>query len=91
MFAVVVRESGDAERIEHSGDMVRDAVVPRLRQAPGFVSAVFTSDGQGATLNVIAFESAAAAQAGLAAARSAMRPPFMTLDSVELVRVLATG
>jgi hypothetical protein len=55
------------------------------------VSAVFTSDGQGATLNVIAFESEAAAEAGLAAARSAMRPPFMRLDSVELVRVLATG
>ena len=91
MFAVVVRESGDAARIDGSGDIVRDAVMPRVREAPGFVSAIFTSDGQGGTLNVIAFESEATARAALDAARRTPRPPFMTLDSVELVRVLATS
>ncbi len=91
MYAVVVRESGDAKRIDGSEDMVRQAVVPRLKQAPGFVSAVFTSDGRGGTLNVFAFESEATASAALAAARDAPRPPFLTLDSVEMVRVLATG
>jgi hypothetical protein len=90
MFAVVVRESGDAERIDASGDLVKAAVVPRLREAPGFVSAVWTSDGAGGTLNVLTFESEATARAALEAARSAPRPPFMALDSVELVRVLAT-
>jgi hypothetical protein len=91
MYAVVVRETGDADRIDASGDMVREAVVPQVRQAPGFVSAMFTSDGRGGTLNVITFESETAAQAALDAARRAPRPPFLTLDSVELVRVLATG
>ena len=55
MFAVVVRESGDAEQIEQSGDLVSARVAPRVRQAPGFVSAMWMSDGSGGTLNVIAF------------------------------------
>jgi hypothetical protein len=91
MFAVVVRESGDAERIDASGEMVQTAVAPRLREAPGFISAVWTSDGAGGTLNVLTFDSEATARAGLEAARSAHRPPFMALESVELVRVLATA
>ena len=91
MFAVVVRESGDAEQIDQAGDLVRENVVPRLREAPGFVSAVFTSDGSGRTLNVFAFESETTARAALEAARRAPRPPFIALDSAELVRVLATG
>jgi hypothetical protein len=91
MFAVVVRESGDAERIDASGEMVQAAVAPRLRDAPGFVSAVWTSDGAGGTLNVLTFDSEATARAGLEAARGAHRPPFLALDSVELVRVLATA
>ena len=91
MFAVVVRESGDAERIDASDELVRTAVVPRLREAPGFVSGLFTSDGSGSTLNVFAFESEATARAALESARRAPRPPFLALDSVVLVRVVATA
>lgn len=91
MFAVVVRESGDAEQIEQGGDLVNTRVAPRVRQAPGFVSAMWMSDGSGRTLNVIAFESEAEARAALEAARTSPRPPFMKLDQVELFRVLATG
>jgi len=90
MFAVVVRESGDAEQIERSGDLVIARVAPRVRQAPGFVSAMWMSDGSGRTLNVLAFESEAAARAALEAARTSPRPPFMKLDAVELFRVLAS-
>jgi hypothetical protein len=91
MFAVVVRESGDARQIDESGDLVQTSVVPRVREAPGFVSAVFTSDGAGSTLNVFTFASEAEARAALDAARSARRPPFLGLVSAEVVRVLATG
>ena len=91
MFAVVVRESGDADQIESSADLVANNIAPRVRQAPGFVSAVWLSDGAGGTLNVLAFESEETARAALEAARAAPRPPFMKLESVQLLRVLATA
>jgi hypothetical protein len=91
MFAVVVRESGDAQQIASSADLVATNVAPRVRQAPGFVSAVWLSDGSGGTLNVLAFESEEAARAALEAARTSPRPPFMKLESVEVLRVLATA
>ncbi|HET9682304.1 MAG TPA: hypothetical protein VFP19_09720 [Candidatus Limnocylindrales bacterium] len=91
MFAVVVRESGEPERIDASADLVASQVAPRVRGAPGFVSAVWMSDGAGGTLNVITFESEAAATAALDAARSSPRPPFMKLEEVALFRVLASA
>lgn len=91
MHAVVVRESGDPEKIEASADLVQSQVAPRVRQAPGFVSATWMSDGAGATLNILTFDSEEAARAALEAVRSSPRPPFMQLESVDLVRVLATA
>jgi hypothetical protein len=90
MFAVVVRESGNAEQIESSAHFVATDVAPRVRQAPGFVSAVWLSDGSGGTLNVLAFDSEETARAALEAARTSPRPPFMKVESVALLRVLAT-
>ncbi len=90
MFAVVVRESGDAEQIEQSGDHLGSSVAPRVRQAPGFVSAMWMSDGSGRTLNVLAFASEAEARAALEAARTSPRPPFMKVENVEIFRVLAS-
>jgi hypothetical protein len=89
MFAVVVREAGDAAQIDGSSDIVRERVAPQVRQAPGFVSALWLNDGSGGTLNVIVFESEAAARTALDAARTAQRPPFMHVESVDLFRVLA--
>jgi len=91
MFAVVVRESGDPEQIERSADLVATNVAPRVRRAPGFVSALWMSDGSGGTLNVLAFESEEAARAALEAARTSPRPPFMKVERVELLRVLASA
>ena len=89
MFAVVVREAGDAAQIEGSASMVSESVAPRVREAPGFVSAVWMSDGAGRTLNVLVFESEEAARRSVEAARAAPRPPFMRVESVELFNVLA--
>lgn len=91
MFAVVVRESGDAGQIEASADLVSANVAPRVRQAPGFVSALWMSDGSGGTLNVLTFESEGAARDALEAARTAPRPPFIRLERAELFRVLASA
>jgi hypothetical protein len=91
VFVVVVRESGDAEQIEASGEFVSTNVAPRVRQTPGFVSAMWLSDGSGGTLNVLTFETEHAARAVLELAKSSPRPSFMKVDSVELLRVLATA
>ena len=91
MYAVVVRESGDAEQIEASADLVSANVAPRVRQVPGFVSALWMSDGSGRTLNVLAFESEEAARAALEVARASPRPPFMKVEQAELFRVLASA
>jgi len=90
MHAVVVRELGDAATIEASGQLVAANVAPRVREAPGFVSAIWMSDGAGGTLNVLAFESEETARAALEAARTAPRPPFLHVERVDLLRVLAT-
>ena len=91
MFAVVVHEAGDAAQIDGSGGMVSANVAPRVREAPGFVSAMWMSDGAGKTLNVLVFSSEETARAGLEAARAAPRPPFMRVESVELFTVLANA
>jgi hypothetical protein len=89
MYAVVVRETGDAALIDGSGDMVAANVAPRVRQAPGFVSALWMSDGSGGTLNILVFDSEGDASSALEAARSAPRPPFLRLETADVLRVLA--
>ena len=91
MFAVVVREAGDAAQIDSSGSMVSANVAPRVREAPGFVSALWMSDGAGRTLNVLVFESEGTARAALEAARTAPRPPYMRVEYVEVFSVLASA
>ena len=89
MYAVVVRETGQPEAIEGSAELLEANLMPRVRSAPGIVSASFMSDGQGATLNVLVFESEDAARAALELTRHAPRPGFIELDSASLYRVLA--
>jgi hypothetical protein len=89
MYAVVVRETGEPERIEGTGEDLQTNVLPRTRRAPGIVSALWMTDGLGGTLNVLMFETEAAARAALEPIRSAPRPGFMQVDSVDFYRVLA--
>jgi hypothetical protein len=91
MFAVVVHETGDAAQIDGSAAMVSANVAPRVREAPGFVSALWMSDGAGRTLNVLVFRSEEAARAAVEVARAAPRPPFMRVESVDVFSVLASA
>lgn len=90
MYAVVVRESGDAALIDRSAEMVLSNVAPRVRDVPGFVSAIWMSDGDGGTLNVLTFDTEAAATSAVEGARRAPRPPFLHLETVDVLRVLAS-
>jgi hypothetical protein len=91
MFAVVVRETGDAARIHGSGAMLSANVAPRVREASGFVSALWMSDGAGKAINVLVFESEEAARGALEATRTSPRPPFMQVESVDVFKVLASA
>src|SRR5207249_4475092 len=77
MFAVVVQERGEAERVRGSRDHVEANVVPQVRNAPGIVSATFTTDQGGRTLNLFLFQTEDAAQMAAEWIRGAPRPPFM--------------
>jgi hypothetical protein len=89
MHAVVVRETGDREAIEGSGEHLVANVLPRTRQAPGVVSGLWMTDGSGGTLNVLLFEDEEAARAASERISNAPRPGFLKLESVGLYRVLA--
>ncbi len=89
MVAVVVRENGDAKLIEESADHVEANVLPRARQALGIVSAIWTSDGEGGTLNVLVFDSEEAARAALGPIKNAPRPAFLRFEGAQLHKVLA--
>jgi len=74
MYAVVVRETGQSEAIEGSAELLAAKVVPRVREAPGAVSAFWMTDGSRGTLNVLVFESEEAARAALEPVRNARVP-----------------
>ena len=89
MYAVVVRERGQADQINTSGHHVQANVLPRARQAPGIVSGFWMTDMAGATLNVMVFESEDAARSALEPVRTAPRPPSMQVESADVYEVLA--
>jgi hypothetical protein len=91
VFAIVVRESGDADWVAAGAEHVAREVAPRVRNAPGFVSAIWLTDGKGDTLNVISFETEGAARSAIERARSAARPDEIALVSADLYTVLATA
>jgi hypothetical protein len=85
----VVRESGEQEKLDMTGPHLEANVLPRVRQAPGFVSGVWMTDKSGGTLNVLVFETEEAARRALEMTRNAPRPDFMRLESVDLYTVHA--
>jgi hypothetical protein len=83
MYAVVVRERGQADQINTSGQHVQANVLPRARQAPGIVSGFWMTDMAGATLNVMVFESEDAARSAL---ETAHRVSILTRRADQVVR-----
>src|SRR5215216_6641578 len=91
MYAVVVRERGQADQINTSRQHVQANVLPRARQAPGIVSGFWMTDMAGATLNVMVFESEDAARSALEPVRSAPRPPWMQVESADVYEYWPTS
>jgi heme-degrading monooxygenase HmoA len=68
---------------------LRDEIVPRVSQAPGFVTGYWlrTADDKG--LSVIVFESEDAAQGAMEMIQAAARTDEVTLDGVDIREVVA--
>ncbi len=89
MYAVVVHEAGDAEAISASAQHLEANVIPAVRRAPGIVSAVYMTDGLGRALSLFLFENEDAARGAVERIRTAPRPGFIHVESVEPFAVLA--
>ena len=85
MHAVVVRVRVDD--VEAAEAALREQVVPRVSQAPGFVAGYWTRKDNGG-LSMIIFESEEAAQQASEQVRANVPPP-VTLEDVEVREVVA--
>jgi hypothetical protein len=85
MHAVVVRVT--INDVEPADAALREEVVPRVSQAPGFVTGHWTrKDNTG--LSMLIFESEEAAQQATEMARANV-PDAVTIDSIEVREVVA--
>ena len=87
MHAVVVRVTIDDP--ESSEEVLRGQVVPRVSQAPGFVSGYWTRKDNGG-LSMTVWESEDAANTASEMVR-AMAPEGVNVDSVEVREVVASA
>jgi hypothetical protein len=87
MHAVVARSTIHDD--EQGRAFLREQGVPRLRQAPGFVTAHWVKLGENSGASMVIFESEEAAQAAVQQLR-ANPPPSgaVTIDSVEVGEVV---
>ena len=87
MHAVVVRVTIKDE--DAATKVLREEVVPRASQAPGFVTGYWTRKGDKG-LSMIVFESEQGASGAAEAVRTGM-PDAVTLDDVEVREVVANA
>jgi hypothetical protein len=88
MHAVVVDVSiSDRESAERD---LREQVVPRVSQAPGFVSAFWLEPIGGHGHSIAVFESEEAAK-GMAEMVQSAAPPNVTVENVEVREVVANA
>lgn len=86
MHAVVVHVTIDSEGTESA---LREQVVPRVKQAPGFVAGYWTRKGNGG-LSMTVWESEEAASTASGMVRSGV-PDGVTVDEVEVREVVASA
>ena len=88
MHAVIVNVSIDDR--EEAARELREDVIPRVSQAPGFVSGVWVAVAEGKGQAVISFESEEAARAVADIVRNADRSA-VTIDDIQVCEVVASA
>ena len=90
MYAIVTNVSIAPGQVEGSRKALNEQVVPRVKQAPGFVRAYWTireDSAQGTSM--IVFKTKQDADAALAMVRNSPPPPGVTISSAEVREVVA--
>ena len=90
MHAVVARVSiGDFTAADPE---LRERIVPRVKDAPGFVAGYWTKTDDGTNgLSMLVFESEQEARAAAEMLRSGPPPATVTMESVEVREVVANA
>jgi heme-degrading monooxygenase HmoA len=90
MHAIVVRVNiGDAEIAEKG---LTEQVVPRVKNAPGFVAGYWSRSDDGSNgLSMIVFESEDAARAAEQQIRGGVMPETVTIESTEVRKIVANA
>ncbi len=91
MHAVFVNVTIDSESADESAAQLRSEVVPRVKQAPGFVAGYWAGGKEGSGRSCVIFDSEDAAQKAVEMIKSEPRPAGVTLDSVEAREVIASA
>ena len=90
MNALLVNVTIDAGHADDAQTELETNVVPRVKEAPGVVSAYWMRSADGTHgSSVVLFESEGAARAGAEMAQNTPRPDFIHFDSVEVREVVA--
>ena len=89
MHATVTKVTIDPESVEGAEATLREQVVPRVSQAPGFVAGYWTrKDNTG--LSMVIFEEEAHAQAASEQIRAAV-PAGVSVEDIEVREVVASA
>jgi hypothetical protein len=90
MHAVFVTASIDPASAEESENQLRSEVVPRVKQAPGFVAGYWTRSGsQGSSC--IVFDNEGAAQQAVEMIKNQPTPKGVTIESAEAREIIASA
>ena len=89
MHAVVVNVT--IRDLEGGRKMLEEEVVPRIKQAPGFVAGYWTSSGDDRGMSMMVFESEDAANGAAQFIRSQPASDAVTIDNVEVREVVASA
>jgi hypothetical protein len=94
MHGLLVEVNIEAGREAESIEFLKANVVPRVREAPGFVSAYWWTSGPGTDgwgLTIFETEDAAKAAAEMAGSGQMPMPDYVSMGNAEVVRINATA
>jgi hypothetical protein len=90
MFAVVVHVRIASGQVDASREALKNQIIPRVRQAPGFVKGYWTASADGASGDSMAvFKTKQDAEQMVAMVRNQPPPPGVTIERVEVREVIA--
>ena len=90
MFAVVVHVRIDAAQVNSSREELKTQVIPRVRQAPGFVKGYWTASADGTSGDsMVVLKTKQDAEQAAAMARNSPPPRGVTIERIEVREVVA--